>query len=168
MDKRYLMLIEALDGAPRDLARLVKPLAATDAHWRPAPDEWSIAIVVAHLTYIEGLLLARFHRIVGTEHPKERALEPNHAEHVSQADGHTLAELLDLFRAKRAETTAYLNTLTQPQWLRTCDHQMFGVTRLRKQVEILIGHDNEHLAQIVDIRNKLEVRTATRNDNAKS
>ncbi len=163
MDKRYLMLIEALDGTPRDLARLVKPLAVEDAHWRPAPDAWSVAMVVAHLVYIEDLFAARLRRIVETEHPREQALEPDHADHETQAAVHTLAELLDAFKSKRTETTAYLAALTQQQWLRTCDHETFGVTRLRKQVEILIGHDNEHLAQIVDIREKMTFRTMNEN-----
>lgn len=168
MDKRYVMLIAALDGTPRDLARLVKPLAAGDTHWRTAPDEWSVAMVVAHLSYIEDLFVARLRRIVETEHPTEKALEPDPAEHEAQANARTLAELLEVFKSKRAETTVYLSALTQPQWLRTCNHQTHGVTRLRKQVEILIGHDNEHLAQIVDIREKAAVRATNRNDDGKS
>ena len=46
------------------------------------------------------------------------------------------------------------------EWLRTCEHDLFGITRLRKQAEILIGHDNEHLAQIVEIREKLRMQNA--------
>ncbi len=160
MDKRYLMLIEALDGTPRDLARLAKPLTATDTHWRPSSAEWSVAVVVAHLSYIEDLFRARFRRMVEIDHPIEPSIGPDAAEHEAQASAHSLQELLDIFKAKRAETTAYLLTLTQPQWLRTCEHDLFGITRLRKQAEILIGHDNEHLAQIVEIREKLRMQNA--------
>jgi len=161
MDKRYLMLIEALEGTPRDLARLVKPLSGDDTHWRPV-GRWSVAMLVAHLTYIERLMLARFHRIVETEHPSEQALEPNEAAHVAQAALHSIAELIDEFRAVREETAAYLKTLTQPQWLRTCDYSTQGVTRLRKQVENQIGHDNEHLAQIVEVREQLAAKAANK------
>lgn len=155
MDKRYAMLLEALDGTPRDLMRLAKPLSDDKTHWRPEPGQWSVAIVVAHLAYIEDLTRARFQRIVAQEHPCEWPLLPDEDEHVRQAQGHALAELIERFKAKRAETSSFLATLTQAQWLRTCDDERYGVTRLRKQVEILIGHDNEHLAQIVEIRAKM-------------
>ena len=158
MDKHYLMLIEALDGTPRDLVRLAKPLSANDTHWRPAPNEWSVALVVAHLAYIEDLFVARLRRIVEIDHPKEPSISPNDVAHAAQAEAHTLPDLIDIFKAKRATTTAFLSTLTQPQWLRTCEHETFGITRLRKQVEILIGHDNEHLAQIVEIREQMAAR----------
>ena len=160
MDKRYLMLIDALDGTPRDLTRLVKPLQDADGYWRPSPTDWSVAIVVAHLSYIEGLMLARYRRMIELDHPDESALEPNEADHIAQAQHNTLAALLGGFTAKRAETSAYLATLTQPQWLRTCNHTAFGAIRVRKMVEIQIGHDNEHLAQIVDIREKLRMKNA--------
>lgn len=163
MDKRYLMLIEALEGTSRDLARLVKPLSADDTHWRPVSG-WSVAMLVAHLTYIDRLMLARFHRIVETEHPSEQALEPDETAHVAQAAAYSIAELIEEFRAARVDTCAYLKTLTQPQWLRTCNHSTQGVTRLRKQVENLIGHDNEHLAQIVEIREQLAARAATKSN----
>ncbi len=103
MDRRYLMLIEALEGTPRDLTRLVKPLSGNDTHWQPVGG-WSVAILVAHLAYIERFMLARFHRIVETEHPSEPALEPDEAAHVAHAAAHSIADLIEEFRAMRAET----------------------------------------------------------------
>ena len=155
MDKRYLLLIEALDGTTRDLMRLVKPLNETTARLHPA-SEWSIAVIIAHLIYIEPLFLARLKRIVEIDNPHEPFINPDEAEHVATAEKHTIAELIEAFKVTRTTTTSFLAGLTQPQWLRTCTHDTFGITRLRKQVEILIGHDNEHLAQMVNVREWLE------------
>ena len=56
---RRSVLIESLESTPRDLARLLRPLDAAAARWRPAADEWCIADVVAHLGYCEAPYLDR-------------------------------------------------------------------------------------------------------------
>ena len=155
MDKRYLLLIEALDGTTKDLTRLVKPLNEVTARLHP-PNDWSIATIIAHLIYIEPLFLARLKRIVEQDHPHEPYMNPDEAEHLTTAEKFSIAQLIEAFKAKRTFTTSFLAELTQQQWLRTCTHDTFGITRLRKQVEILIGHDNEHLAQMVSVREWLE------------
>jgi hypothetical protein len=155
VDKRYLMLIEALDGTSKDLTRLVKPLDENTARLHPE-SEWSVAIIIAHLIYIEPLFRARLQRIVEQDHPHEPFIHPDEEEHITTSQHYSIPALIELFKSQRTVTTAFLATLTQPQWLRTCSHDTFGVTRLRKQVEILIGHDNEHLAQIVSVREWLE------------
>jgi len=153
MDQRYLMLIDALSSTPRDLQRLLKRVSPQAALVRPAETEWCIKDVVAHLVDIEGQFRSRLQRIVTIDNPHEPLINPNEAAHdLTMATG----DLIELFAGKRRETTTYLETLTQPQWLRVCTHETYGITRLRKQVEILIGHDNEHLAQIVNIREFLE------------
>ena len=153
MDKRYLMLIDALGSTERDLARLLRPLSETQARVNPQPDVWCVKDVVAHLGDIEPQFRARLRRIVNEDNPREAFINPNPAAHDLSLP---VAGLIGQFTHERARTVAYLQTLTQPQWLRTCTHATFGVTRLRKQVEILIGHDNEHLAQIVEIREALD------------
>jgi hypothetical protein len=157
MDKRYAMLIEALNGTAKDLRRLVKPLDDSAALARPAPAEWCAKDVLAHLHDIEPQFRARLVRIVEQDNPHEPFINPNPAAHdlVLPMEG-----LIARFAAEREITTAFLGGLTQAQWLRTFTHDTFGVTRLRKQVEILIGHDNEHLAQLVGIREWLDNQNA--------
>jgi hypothetical protein len=157
MDKRYAMLIEALAGTVKDLRRLVKPLDDAAALKRESTSTWCVKDVIAHLTDIEPQMRARFMRIVEQDNPHEPFINPDPATHDLDA---SVAELIARFDEARRVTTDYLNTLTQAQWLRTCTHETFGVTRLRKQVEIMIGHDNEHLAQLVDIREWLDKQMA--------
>lgn len=153
MDKRYGMLIEALSGTPKDLRRLIRPLADAGTLARPAVGQWCIKDAIAHLGYIEPRFRARFERIVAEDNPIVPRLSPDQTAHDLAQPA---AALIDAFAVERELTAAYLGTLTQAQWLRVCTHETFGVTRLRKQVEILIGHDNEHLAQIVGVREWLD------------
>ncbi len=150
---KYQMLIEALDGTPRDLARLTRPVDDATALIRPAPDAWCIKDVIAHLADIEERFLARFARMVEQDNPHEPALAPDLLRHDLSRD---LSSLIGDFGERRAATVRYLRGLTHQQWLRTCICETYGVTKLRRQVEILIGHDNEHLAQIVAIREFVE------------
>lgn len=159
LNSKYQMLIEALDGTPRDLARLTRRVDEAAALVRPGPDKWSVKDVIAHLADIEDKFRARFVRMVEQDNPREPFIHPDPASHDLTLD---VQDLIDLFAAKRATTTNYLRGLTHQQWLRTCEHETFGQTKLRKQVEILIGHDNEHLAQIVSIREFLDKHKTTR------
>ena len=149
------MLIEALSGTPKDLRRLIKPLDDAGALATPAANAWCIKEVIAHLGYIEPRFRARFERIVAEDNPNVPWMGPDET-------AHDLAQpasaLIDAFASEREKTASYLGALTQAQWLRVCTHETFGVTRLRKQVEILIGHDNEHLAQIVGVREWLDIQ----------
>jgi uncharacterized damage-inducible protein DinB len=153
LNAKYQMLIEALDGTPRDLERLTRRVDDAAALMRPAAGAWCIKEVVVHLAEVEEQFRARFVRMVEQDEPYELSTHPGFGEHDL---GRDLRELIALFAARRASTTAYLRALDHRQWLRTCVHEVHGRIKLRRQVEFLIGHDNEHLAQIVTIRECME------------
>ena len=150
---RRSVLMEALAATPRDLARLLRLVDAAAALARPAPGEWCVADVAAHLGYIEPLYLARLRRIAEQDNPFEPYMHPD-------ASAHDLArplpELLDEFAARRAETLAFLAGLSQKDWGRPLVHETIGPTRLRDQVQALVDHDSDHLSQLAQLRERLE------------
>ena len=150
---RRSVLIEALQSTPPDLARLLRPLDAAAARWRPVADEWCIADVVAHLGYCEAPYLARLRRVAEQDNPFEPALLPDESAHDL---ARPLAELLAAFVARRADTVAFLAGLEQRDWGRPLVHETIGPTKLRDQVQELVAHDNLHLEQIVGLREQLE------------
>lgn len=155
---RRSVLMEALAATPRDLARLLRPVDAATALARPTPDDWCVADVVAHLGYVEPLYLARLRRIAEQDNPYELHLHPNTTAHDL---ARPLSELFDEFAARRAEMLAFLAGLNQRDWGRPLVHETVGPTKLRDQVQALVTHDNNHLEQIVTLRERLE---ATRNN----
>jgi hypothetical protein len=150
---RRSVLIESLEATPRDLARLLRPIDAAAALWRPAPDDWCIADAVAHLGYCEAPHLARLRRVVEQDNPFEPSLPPDESAHDL---ARSLAELLEAFVARRTETIAFLTSLEQRDWGRPLVHETIGPTKLRDQVQELVAHDNMHLEQIVALRERLE------------
>ena len=154
MDPRYSVLIDALEGTVRDLLRLLRKVDEQQADIRPSPEQWCIKDVVAHLTYCEAKFQGRFERILAVQNPLEPEFGPDP---LSMHDlSIHLNQHIEAFALVRARTSSMLRPLSQAEWLRTCQHASLGQIKLRKMVEIMIGHDNEHLAQIVSIREFLE------------
>lgn len=147
------MLMESLAATPRDLARTLRRVGPDAALRRPDPAGWCIADVVAHLAELEGRYLERLRRVVAEDNPTVPSLHPDPAAH---ARARSLDELLAAFGAARATTLAFLAGLEQRDWARPLVHQTLGPTRLREQVQALVGHDNEHLEQIASLRERLE------------
>ena len=149
---RRSVLMEALAATPRDLERMLRRVDDATARLRP-DGEWCMADVVAHLGYMEERYLARLRRIVEQDNPYEAYLHPDASAHDL---ARPLAELLADFALHRSETIAFLASLGQRDWGRPLVHQTIGPTRLRDQVQALVTHDNEHLEQVVALRERLE------------
>jgi hypothetical protein len=145
---RRSVLIESMQSTARDLARMLRPVTPEAALWRPAPDAWCIAEVVAHLAYVEGHLLLRLRRVVAEDTPE--------VAYIGDPGGHDLSlpllAHLQQFVDRRAETVAFLMGLQQADWGRRLVHPTVGPTRLRDQVQVFVAHDNEHLGEIVRLR----------------
>jgi uncharacterized damage-inducible protein DinB len=152
---RRSVLMEALAATPSDLARMLRPVDAATVLARPTPDDWCVADVVAHLGYIEPLYLARLRRIAEQDNPYEPYMHPDASAHDLRRP---LSELFDEFAARRAETLTFLAGLAQRDWGRPLVHQTYGPSKLRDQVQGLVTHDNDHLEQIVTLREQLEKR----------
>lgn len=146
---RRAMLIEALAATPRDLARMLKRVTPEGAAFRPEPEAWSIAQVVAHLGWCEVAYLARLRRIVEQDDLHEAAF-------ALDTGAHDLSLPLDAFvnefSERRAGTISLLAGLEQRDWARQFSHATEGTLRLRDQVQAIVTHDNGHLAQIAVLR----------------
>jgi hypothetical protein len=144
---RREVLAESLEATPRDLARLLRPVAPEAAVASP-DGGWGIAATVAHLAHTERLMLARFRRILGEQAPTVDVIEDPGEHDLARP----LADLLADFVAARAETVTFLRGLEQRDWGRPLVHPRHGARRLRDEVQALVAHDNEHLERIVALR----------------
>lgn len=149
---RRAILMEALAATPRDLERIARRLDAAQAARRPDPVAWSVADVVAHMAEIEGRFRGRLRQILAEDNPVVSPLDPDEA---AQRAARPLPELVAAFTAERAATIDLLASLEQRDWGRPLVHPTMGPTRFREQVQSLVTHDNEHLAQITTIREQL-------------
>src|SRR5688572_28257081 len=77
MTDNGLPCIDLLEATPEILRGLMTELSDEDARWKPAPDRFSVAEVLAHLSHSEGhCYRLRLDRFLAEERPE---LEPDEA-----------------------------------------------------------------------------------------
>ena len=73
MDEQSLPCLDILEATPEILRRLMAGVTDADARWKPAPERFSIAEVLAHLSHSEGhcyrMRLNRFLSDQARRHP---------------------------------------------------------------------------------------------------
>lgn len=114
----------------------------------PDPNQWSPLQIVCHLLESEQQVqLPRLKRILEENNPFLAAPQappgPQSAPHVG--DGERAARK---FADARAQTIAFLETLTPTDWLRPARHSIFGPTNLLEMALFTAQHDRLHLTQL--------------------
>jgi DinB superfamily len=167
-----------LDRARGDLRAAVDAVPRTARQLRPAPDRWSAAEVLEHLSMVERLFTDRIAnelqlRIAALEHEtSERAKLPDAIE----------TRMADRINRRQAPDTALPSgTVTcDDAWagleqgharLRTIvgaadglalgqvmlDHRFFGTLTIYQWIELMAAHEGRHTQQIREIVNTLAV-----------
>lgn len=140
-----IVMLQSLGSAPARLASLLEALPPADADWRPAPDQWSARQLVTHLAAAEAPFLERLRRVASEDNPWLPYFGPE----VARPDGEVnLHQALANFQAGRERLLAFLSDLALEAWDRPAVHETMGPTNLALQVQNLINHDREHLAEV--------------------
>ena len=147
MNSQTLSVLEQTPGILRGMLAGATP---GQMAWRPAPDRWSIAMVLAHLADVEVKGFGqRFWAIVEQESPflpfyDQLALfQPG-----AQFNG---AEDLEKFAQRRKETLAWLKSLPDSVVERSGRHEELGVITFGQLLNELALHDLGHIRQIAEI-----------------
>jgi hypothetical protein len=115
---------------------------------RPAPGEWAIIEVVAHLADTEERALARVRRMLAEQDPELAPFDQEAlAEERQYLDLDLEGELARLERL-RAEHLALLSTLDGPSWERTGRHGEHGDMSVELYETHVAAEEVDHLAQI--------------------
>jgi hypothetical protein len=101
------------------LAELSAGLSKDHLHASPAPGEWSISDVLAHLRACNDVLGGNMQRILTEDHPSWRAMSPRTWQKKSGYHDWQFALAFEDFRAKRAELLATLEPVAARDWNRT-------------------------------------------------
>ena len=142
-------LCDALAATPDRVAAVATGLDARTLRERPAPGEWSMKEVLAHLMELESrLFLPRFRLMATEDRPRFEAFDPiAWARERDRRDGDFEADLA-AFRRARADTLAYLMALPPAAAGRPGLSGHFGPLTLGQYVTHAADHDLEHLAQM--------------------
>jgi hypothetical protein len=134
----YSCALRLLVALPSSVQTLVSALPAELIGWQPAPDQWSIRDVLAHLLAAEtAVTRPRIEQMLREEHAL-LAVAPLIAP-LGGAE-HLLAASVPFYRA-----------LTAEQLARTARHPHHGAFAVRDLVIVLAYDDQDHRQQIVTI-----------------
>ncbi len=142
--------LPVLEQTPGILRGLLAAATSEDMDWQPAPDRWSIAMVLAHLAEVEVKGFGqRFLAMVKEESP----FLPFYDQLALFQSGtqFNAAEQLDMFTARRAETLAWLRPLPDEVSGRVGRHEELGPIRFGQMLNEFALHDLGHIRQVAEI-----------------
>jgi len=145
-----LPCLDLLAATPAILRGLMCELSDDDARWKPAPERFSVAEVLAHLSHSEGhCYRARLDRFLAEENPE---FEPDDAQMYLDLykDGDPEEDFAH-FEEQRESAVALLRSLSAADGERKALHREAGPITLAQMLHEWALHDIGHVRQIAEL-----------------
>lgn len=149
-------MLKALHEAAGELQSQLLGLGEDDLRHRPAPDEWSLNEIAAHLRDAEASFVERLELIAGQDEPDLPNVDT--AVYVMERDyqGVDLYEVLMEFSRLRHQSTGLLWSLAPYDWEREGVHPYRGRISIMQVARDMNEHDLGHLWQVRRLRRQIE------------
>ena len=152
-----LAIIEALKSLPVRLDHEVDGLSDAVLRYRPAEGEYSIKETIGHLRDHAEVWHRRLKVICSLTDPRWPAFDGDASVRSHNYQESDVAQLIAAIREWRVKTADLLATTID--WTRLGQHPELGRRSLRQWAEFVVGHDQEHIAAILTLK---EAQTAAR------
>jgi hypothetical protein len=142
MEENGLPAVGQLEATPEILRGLMCELSEEDAHWKPAPDRFSVAEVLAHLPHSEGhCYRLRLDRFMNEERPE---FEPDDAQfHLDLYRNADPEDSFNHFEEQREINIEFLRNLPEGSGERVALHPEAGeITMAQMLHECCQGDQN--------------------------
>jgi hypothetical protein len=145
-----LPCLALLEATPAILRGLMSEISEDDARWKPAPDRFSIAEVLAHLSHSEEhCYRARVDRFLSEEMPE---FEPDDAQmHLDLYRNADPEEEFGHFEDRRDANVELLRGLPAAAADRKAMHRDAGEIRLSQMLHEWALHDLGHIRQVAEL-----------------
>ena len=150
MKKVQLPCLKMLEATPGVVRALICELSEEEKRWKPAPDRFSVAEVLAHLAHGEGhCYRLRVDRFMNEERPE---FEPDDAQmHLERYRDADPQDELAHFEEQRADNIDFLRRLPAEVGSRVAQHREAGEITLLQMLHEWVLHDLGHIRQIAEI-----------------
>src|ERR1041385_679117 len=145
-----LPCVVLLEAPPAVLRGLMSELSADDARWKPAPDRFSVAEVLAHLSHSEShCYRMRLDRFLAEPRP---TFEPDDAQmYLDLYRDADPQDAFERFRKQREANVEYLRDLPSEAGDRVALHREAGEITLNQMLHEWALHDLGHIRQITEL-----------------
>jgi len=144
--------IRSMRGHAARLERAVRGLSPARLSRRPARGKWSIAEILGHLVDTEVVYGYRLRKMIATS---GRPMEPYDQDvwtDTFRGRRSSVPAMLRQIRLLREVNLDLVTRIPRVWWSRYGMHGERGKETVRRQLELLAGHDWNHLDQIMAIR----------------
>lgn len=150
MEQTALPCLDLLEATPGILRGLMCELSSEDAQWKPAPERFSVAEVLAHLSHSEdSCYRLRVDRFISEDMPRLEADEANM--HLDRYRGRDAEAEFTSFEELRKSNIDYLRRLPVGMGNRRAFHQEAGEILLSQMLHEWALHDIGHIRQIAEL-----------------
>jgi hypothetical protein len=146
LDERDPLAVQAATAGA--IERLTEKAPAEKLRERPAPEQWSVGEILAHLAEAEIVLGWRVRSILGAPGTPLQAFDQDAWARSGNYRGRDPKKSLALFRALREANLDLYSALSPEQWEHYGMHAERGKETLKHIVRLMAGHDLNHLKQI--------------------
>jgi hypothetical protein len=145
-----LPCLKLLEATPAILRGLMSEVSEEDARWKPAPDRFSIAEVLAHLSHSEGhCYRTRVDRFLAEEMPE---FEPDDAQmYLDLYRNADPEEEFGHFEDRRRKNVELLRGLPAAAGNRKALHREAGEITLSHMLHEWALHDLGHIRQVAEL-----------------
>jgi uncharacterized damage-inducible protein DinB len=162
-------IVQQLTESRERLLRVAHGLSREQLHYRPAPDRWTVAENIEHLTFVEGRVMGFIQKTLseGPSPSKRSAVEGQDAafakrvasredrfqapEAVKPSGRWTDDQLLKEFEAARQHTHEFARTTDADLRAHFFTHGRFGDLDLYQWLLLIAGHCDRHRAQSEEV-----------------
>jgi hypothetical protein len=147
-----LPALEQLAATPDMLRGLMAGLGEDDVNWKPAPNRFSIAEVLEHLSHVEGhCFRLRVDESMERDGAPWEPYDPEVYIAAGQYSGRNAEDSFDHFEEQREDNVAWLRNLPEDAARRTGVHAKLGVITLEQLLNEWAFHDLGHIRQIAEL-----------------
>jgi len=137
-----------LAATPGQLARLIKGVPRKKLSQRPASGKWSVTEILAHLADSELVYGFRIRVILEASGTAIQGIDQDAWAKFSDYSKHEPGLSVEAFRSTRQRLVRLLKSLPRESWDRYGMHSERGKETVTRVVEMLAGHDANHMNQI--------------------
>ena len=151
-----MVSFQELSEFPQIVSELLDGLTHDQLRKKPTPEEFSFAEHVCHLRDIEREGYAvRIRRLLKEEHPQLKDIDGARLAIERDYNADNVGDSLQSFAEARRDNMQLLKGTDEEQLSRKAELEGVGEITLRRLVEMMHEHDENHLEEMTSLRTRL-------------